>query len=207
MCAACAKAASTDSRSPISQSKATLPGASSWTAGAPSSSGGHDVRHRVERLVVDGDPLGRVAGEVAVLRDDDGHRVADVADRVGGDHRVSGRLEIRQEPADGNHAGNAGCRDVARREHGEDAGKRLGGGGVDAANPGMRVRTANDRGMRHAGGLEVVGVLAAAGDERRVFPALDRGAEYARHLSSSSRLRTSRPPRCCGSRCNGRCCP
>ena len=168
---------------------------------------GHDVGHRVERLVVDGDPFGGVAGEVAVLRHDDSHSIADVADRVGRDHRVSRSLQVWQQPADRDHAGNAGRRDVARREHGENAGKRLGGGGVDAADPGMSVRAANDRGMRHAGGLEVVGVLAAAGDERRVFPALDRGAEYPCHVSSSSPRRTSPLRRCCGSRCNGRCCP
>jgi len=168
---------------------------------------GHDVGHGVERFVVDGDPVGGVACEVAVLGDDDGHRVADVADRVGGDHRVRRRLEIRQQPADGHHARDAGGRDVARREHGENAGQGFGGGGVDAADAGMRVRTANDRGMRHALDLQVVGVLAAAGDEGRVFPALDRGAEYARHFSSSSPRRTSPLRRCCGSRCNGRCCP
>ena len=74
-----------------------------------------DVGHGVERFVVDGDPVRGVAGDVAVFGDHHGHCVADVTDRVGRDHRVGGGLEIRQQPADRDDAGNAGGGDVGAR--------------------------------------------------------------------------------------------
>ena len=54
------------------------------------------VEHRIERLVVDGDELGRVLGDVPVARDDDGEGLAHVPRRSRGRRVVrDGRLDSR----------------------------------------------------------------------------------------------------------------
>ncbi len=67
--------------SPISQSKTELPGASSWICGAPCSSApATSVDDGRQFLVVDVDQLGGVARPALAVGDDDGDRVADIAD-------------------------------------------------------------------------------------------------------------------------------
>ena len=52
---------------------------------------GQDVADAVQRRVVDFDELGCVVGESAVFGDDDGDRLADVADAVAGEDRTQAR--------------------------------------------------------------------------------------------------------------------
>ena len=73
---------------------------------------GH-VREGLEDLVLHLDPLRRPAGLLGVLGGDDGHRLAQVPDLLGGQHRLVGELEAVRLLA----------RDVAGQEHGVDAGR------------------------------------------------------------------------------------
>ena len=76
------------------QWKQTLPGTSAWSWGCALLRRLLGVGDRRQRLVVDLDRVGRVAREVAVLGDDDRHRVADVAHRVDRDRRVGRGLRV-----------------------------------------------------------------------------------------------------------------
>src|SRR6266404_1513529 len=71
-------------------------------------------------------------------------------------------------------------------EHGDDArhgGCRL---GVDALDPSVCMRRADERGVRLAGSVDVVGVMALAGDESLVLLAAHGGAHSGRaHVSHS----------------------
>ena len=66
----------------------TLPGTSSWTRWS-ARPGGVDADDRLQELVVDPDPADGVLGDVAVVGDDEGDRLADVVDLVLG-QRVLG---------------------------------------------------------------------------------------------------------------------
>ena len=67
--------------------------------------------------------------------------------------------------------GVAPARDVRAGEHGHHAGQREGAARVDAHDPRVRVRAAQDRGVQHAGHAGVVDELGAPGDQRGILHA------------------------------------
>ena len=75
------------------------------------------VRDRLEHLVLDADGSGGTPRLLRLLRSDERHRLAVVADAVGGEHRLVGELEAVRLLA----------RHVGVREHGVHAGHPQGG--------------------------------------------------------------------------------
>ncbi len=137
-----------------------------------------------QRLVLHLDQLGGVGGGVAALGHHHRHSVADVAHGVDGEDRMGWGLQVGQQPSHRDHAAGLALLDVLAGEdrHHPRRGRRL--VGFDPGDAGVGVRAAHDDRVQHAGQDQVVGVLAAAGDQSGVFPALDRGSEHAhlRHL-------------------------
>ena len=88
----------TASREPACQTKATLSGASSHTAGAPGAERGRRGGDRGQRLVVDGDQLGGVGGRAARLGDHERDRIAHVT-RAPAHQRGARRREGRRAVA------------------------------------------------------------------------------------------------------------
>ncbi len=125
-----------------------------------------------ERVVVDLDQLQRVLGDV----------------RVGGDH---GRDLLTLEPHGvrdehglrvARHRGHP--RQVVLRHqlaghHGDDARQGRGGGGVDAVQRGVGVRTAQDRHVQHPRQMHVIDEVAGTPDESVVFDPADVVSEPA----------------------------
>ena len=112
------------------------------------------VDDRLERLVVDADPLGGAARLLGMLGGDDRDRLAEVADALEGEHRLVAELEPVALLA----------RDVLVREHGVDAGHAGRRGRVDRADERVRVRAADGVAPEHPGGEEVARVGELAGD-------------------------------------------
>ena len=138
-----------------------------------------------QRLVLDLDQAQGVLGDLLGVGGDGRHLVADVADGLVEEH---GCPRTRRSRA------------LRAAEDGPDAGQRLGLRGVDALDPRVRVRAAQDPGVELAGQADVVGVLGAAGDFQVALDARDAacrrragrrpsprpGAVPARLLSSTS---------------------
>ena len=142
-----------------------------------------DPDHRRQHLVVDPDPADRVLGDVAVVGDDEGDRLADVV------HLVLGQGVLRAA------VGQRRVRDQQRQRLGHRAGEVLVGPhrvhavevedlvDVDVDDPGVRVRGAQHGRVQqgrvpvHA---DVVDVPAQAAQEALVLDALDRGAHQLR---------------------------
>jgi hypothetical protein len=131
-------------------------------------------RHRRQRLPVHRDQIGGVVGGVLALGDHHRDRIAHVAGGLAGQRRVRRDLQLGQEPAAGQRVDPG---HVLAGEDGDHAGMRLGLGDVDAADLRVAVRAPHERGIGHAGKLEVVGVVALAGDEAGVLAPLDARAE------------------------------
>ncbi len=128
---------------------------------------GAGVDDRRQRLVLDRDQLQRVPGRVPVPRDDERDLLALEPDLVGREHGLHVAGQRR-------HPGQALRLQVGAGQHGLDHRVRLRRGDVDGQDPGVRVRTAQDRPVQHAWQPQVVDERALAADEARVFLARDR---------------------------------
>ena len=118
----------------------------------PVGPGGLDVEYAGQLLVVDRDQFGRLVRELRGGGRHDRHRLAHVADPVGGQHRHD-HLELGQAAAGPLH--DLVARHVSRGEHGEDAGQRTRRGHLDAGDAGAGHRAADDPAVQHAGQLPV----------------------------------------------------
>ena len=128
---------------------------------------------RRQRLVVDLDQLGGVAGLRQRLGDDEGDAVADVADAVGDEQRLEGavalrRAEILRHQRRGDGAELVGD-DVGAGQHQQHAGRGLGLGDVELLDPGVGVRRQHVDAVGHAGQHDVVDVAALPGQEALVL--------------------------------------
>ncbi len=120
--------------------------------------GGPRVDDRVQGLVVDLDQLGPVLGQRARLGHDRGHRLADVAHLLLGQHRVLlvGHLHaVERHPGIAPHAAGQ----VGGGDHGEHARGPIDHG--DRADARVGVRAAHEGHMRHPLELDVVDVARA----------------------------------------------
>ena len=110
------------------------------------------VGHRLERLVVDTDLLGRPARELGVVGGDERDGLAEVADAVDRKHG----LVVELEPV------ALGSRDVGVREHGVDARHRDRLRDVDLDDPCVSMRASDRVAPEHARRAEIarVGELA-----------------------------------------------
>ncbi len=139
-----------------------------------------ELHHGRQRLVVDVDVLQRVLGHVAGHGHDQCHRLADMA------HLAVGQRDLR--PLVENHPLDRRRRHQQRprlpvvaqilgREDRDHALALEHPRRVDAEDAGMRVRAAQEGDMRHLRQLDVVDELGPAGQEARVFIALDAFAK------------------------------
>ena len=129
--------------------------------------------HRGTRRVVHGHALGRVPRKIERVGDHHRHRIADMhrpADRDGGaerqGHRAAVALLVGRHRR---HRAEAVGAIVLAGQHGVHAGHLQRGARIDAADVGVGVRRAHDRGVKLAGELEIVVVAPAAGEQARVF--------------------------------------
>ena len=126
------------------------------------------VEHGLERLVGDVDRGQRIRCRIPVARDDDGYRLADVADLIGRQWRVRRDHDVRRHRP---RAGQAAqfVAEVRRGERGDDARNELRRADVNRGNPGVGVRAAQERHVLHARQDHVVGPAGLAGHQPGVF--------------------------------------
>ena len=139
----------------------------------------HGVDHRLQFLVGDLDRFRRVARLALGFRHDDDDGVADIANLVDGQRRPCAHLHRRailgvDHPAADEVADAVGLQFLAG-QHADDAGHALCLLDVDLLDLRMRVRTAHEHRVLHAGNHHVVDIAAGTGDESLVFL-----ARYAR---------------------------
>ena len=120
------------------------------------------VDDRLEHVVLDVDQLERVPGGIPVLGDDEGDLLALEPDLVRGQHR----LDVARE---GRHPREAALGEHRAGDDGLDLRVRLGGGGVDADQPGVGHRRAEHGEVEHPRQLDVVAVAALAAHEPLVL--------------------------------------
>jgi len=157
-----------------------------------------DVDDDVERLPVDFDQLERILGRVLALGHDRGDTGAGEGDAIDLERprRVDEVLDTPRLPRARQR------RQVLEVLSGEDGDDTRSGGGlrrVDALDPGMRVRGAEDRHLGHPRQLEIVEVLRGAGDQARVLDTPDGLADELggcfrsrRHRATSAASWTAR---------------
>ena len=152
------------------------------------------IGDRGQHLVIDVDLLARVLRLRQGLGDHDRDRVADVVRLVAGDRRMRRHLHRRavlrrDRPAADQIADLVG-REIGAGQHRDDAGHAFRFGAVDLLDLRVRVRRADEIDVGLARAVDVVGVLALAGDEPVVFLAADCRADPGRaHGVSSSGIR------------------
>ena len=134
------------------------------------------VDEHVERLVLDLDQVGGVAGELAGRGDDGDDRLADVAHAADGERVVLDLVPRRRRQLE-ERIGQ--LRDLVRRQRPVDALERLRGRDVDRDDLRVRVRRADEVDVAHPVPLDVVGEDALALDEPAVLLARDALAGVA----------------------------
>ena len=136
---------------------------------------------RVMDIVTDIERFGAVAGRGQRLADDNGNRVADIARLALHQARMAGRVHRRavfrmDHPARRQKADTVGGQ-ILTGQHGNHARHRHGGARVDGCHGGVGVLAAAERGIGLPGDIDVVGVVALAGDEAMVFETRHTGAD------------------------------
>ena len=139
------------------------------------------IGDRGQHRVIDLDLLGGVARLRQGLGDHHRDRIADMAGLAAGERRMRRHLHRRavlgmDHPAADEIADLVGGKLGAgeHRQHARHAGGRL---GVDRFDRGVGVRRADEIGKGLARPVDVVGVMALAGDEAVIFLAAHRGAD------------------------------
>ncbi len=129
-------------------------------------------------LGLDHDQIGGVLGEVRIGREHGSDRLADIAQPVLRQQRLTiraQRLARRVAKIDRRQIG-----DVLARPDRRDAGRREGRGDIDVAQLGMGVRRAHDPHVQLVRKAQIADKLAAPRDERRVLKPRDRPAYNSR---------------------------
>src|SRR5262245_5395059 len=125
----------------------------------------------VERVVIDLDQVGGVAGLVFVSRDDGGDGLSDEDDFARGEHWVFWDFQFGQRGGAGDVADLA--LDVFAGVNGDHAGRVFSRVNVNRIDTSVGVRAAQYGDAERAGDLDVVDVMADALDQARVFCAFD----------------------------------
>ncbi len=123
-----------------------------------------------EGFIVNVDQLQRILGDVAVLRDDHGDRIADVADFVRCQRCLLRALQAGYDS--GAHGNGFHSRHIGRGQDAEDAGQFQRRRRIDFDDARVGVGAAQNRGVRHAGAVNIADVLADAAQKPDVFFAL-----------------------------------
>ena len=154
-----------------------------WTSGAPGASASSMRRDGGERLVVDLDPLERLAGRGLVLGDRRGDRLALVARHVDGEDGAvaEGGAEVRVAPVE-----------VGAGDHGVDAGARRARRVTSMRpDPRVRVRRPQKRGVQHPR-LGQVGDIARP--SRDLVQRVGRGGRIGRRRGAAGQAHRRSPP-------------
>ena len=138
------------------------------------------IHDRGQVVILDLHQVAAILGEVTALGDDDRHRIAEEAHLV---RRQQGELRGGSRPAHESHQ-RVRPRDrhrlqVRSGEHRDHSGQRPCRRDIDRQHTSMSHRRAHERGVQHAGQLDVVDIPACAGQDARVLRALDAGAGVA----------------------------
>ena len=141
------------------------------------------VDHREQRFVVDLDQLGRVGPVARVLRHDCDDGLTDEAHAIAREHRSQLRVVEVREECGRDEVGEA---DVVGGHHRDDTGRGARGVDVDRADQRVRERRAHEGHVQRVVEVDGADVLAAAGEQSRVFGA-DDAASQDSHQSSPSR--------------------
>ncbi len=139
--------------------------------------GPDDVHYRGQRLVVDLDERGAVLGRVALAGHDGGHGLAREAHRRPGQDRLLG-LDVGGQRRARSDAMLRPVR-IGAGHHRHDARSRRRARGLDAADPGVRMDTAHEGHVQHAGQLDVAHVPSSPGEEARILLAGNASPEHA----------------------------
>ena len=135
------------------------------------------IEHRRQRLEIELDQLRRVLGGIAVRRDDDRDRLADVADLVMGQQRLLRIDELvlhqrrpfaRQRELRVGHR-RQHARELGPGQHKGNAGRRGGARHIDRLDARMGLRTSDQHRMQHVRQFEIGNVLAAAGQKPAIL--------------------------------------
>ena len=141
------------------------------------------IEHRRPFGDVDLDQLGGVLAGVRVVADDDGERLAHVADGVRGQDRLQEVAEIGAGDGEPDRDDQA-RREVVRRDDGRDAGGLDGLGDVEPADLPVRGPRPDDPGPQLARSAEVVAEPAAAAQQAGVLMARQPGADHGHAWSA-----------------------
>jgi hypothetical protein len=135
------------------------------------------VDDRGQCLVIDRDPLGCVARLRLGRGDDDRHPFADIAHPVDRQWRPLGAEAFRAAHILGHHVGIERTEPVGRpilpRKDRNHPRRPLGGGLVDRADAGMRMRREQKHGIGLARQIDIRDIAAPPGQETRIFLARD----------------------------------
>ena len=132
-----------------------------------------DVTDRAEGLVVDLDELRRILGQRAALGDDDGDAVTLIARLVSGERVVRRHLDVLRHRPGAGHAADPVAGEVRTGERGDDTLRSPGGVEVDAVDPRVGIRAADDRHVDRPRQCQVVDEGATSAQQGGVLLALD----------------------------------
>ena len=150
---------------------------------------GQRIDHDRQRIVVDHDELQRVLRDRAARRDDCRDRFPDEPHPVAGEHAPFERLHTGQrQPVC--HRPGAGGIEVGLGHDGHDTGKRHRRAHVDAQDPRVGARAAQDRDVAQTRDVMVGEVTPATAREPRVLAPLDAVADHAPLPATSSTAST-----------------
>ena len=130
------------------------------------------VHARRQRLDLDRDFLRGIFGKLGARREDDRERLADIADIVRSDDRLSKRRDRRILAAERDRRNWLG--NIGRRDDGMDAGHGLRRRRIDFDDAPEGDLTADDRRVPLAVTFEVADILALAAKKAQILHALDR---------------------------------
>ena len=139
-----------------------------------------DVRSRRQLFIVDDDGFRRVPGEVLRVGDHHRDRLSDEAHGLrrhrGPGAHLHASAVLRGDGPAADEIADLVVDQLLAGQHRDHAGHLHRRGGVDALDPCVRMRAADEIGEGHAHQLDIVDVTALACDETLVFLAHDAGA-------------------------------
>ena len=114
--------------------------------------------------------LGGILRQISVGRQHDRHRLSHIGHFAIGEREGPAAIERGAGIRRPHHPAPRHCgRDIFEREHGEDARQRLRRRGADGADQRMRMRAANEGGVKRVHNRDIVHEAAASGEQRVVF--------------------------------------
>lgn len=142
------------------------------------------VGGRFQNLEFDLDETCRVLGHIGIGGDDHGDRFADIDGLIGSEDVTVALLFVglvRQR--DDETVGRGNSANIVAGEHGDDARQRQSGALVDRHDLGMRMRTAHESGVQHAGQPDVADKARFAAQQVPVFNPGGRLSEGSGHAA------------------------